>query len=77
MEVYKGPHLIVKYEKENSRLINSWKSNPPNDEVYQDLSNQNSPIEINLSMLPAGLYFVKVVNGQNNNISFEKIIKTN
>jgi len=25
--------------------------------------------------LPAGLYFVKVVNGQNNNISFEKIIK--
>ena len=75
MEVYKGPHLIVKYEKENSRLINSWKSNPPNDEVYQDLSNQNSPIEINLSMLPAGLYFVKVVNGQNNNISFKKIIK--
>ncbi|MBB77675.1 MAG: hypothetical protein CL844_01580 [Crocinitomicaceae bacterium] len=75
MELYKGPHLIIKYEKENSRLINSWKSNPPNDEVYQDLSNQNSPIEINLSMLPAGLYFVKVVNGQNNNISFKKIIK--
>ena len=43
--------------------------------MYQDISNQNSPIEIDLSMLPSGLYFVKVVNGQNNNISFEKIIK--
>jgi len=46
-----------------------------NGTIYQDISNQNSPIEIDLSMLPAGLYFVKVVNGQNNNISFEKIIK--
>ena len=35
MELYKGPHLIIKYEKENSRLINSWKSNPPNDVVYK------------------------------------------
>ena len=48
-----------------------------NGTLYQDISNQNSPIEIDLSMLPAGLYFVKVVNGQNNNISFEKIIKMN
>ena len=46
-----------------------------NGTIYQDLSNQNSPIEIDLSTLPAGLYFVKVVNGQNNNISFQKIIK--
>lgn len=46
-----------------------------NGAIYQDLSNQNSPIEIDLSMLPTGLYFVKVVNGHNNNISFHKIIK--
>jgi|TARA_B110000093_G_scaffold124902_2_gene133718 hypothetical protein len=46
-----------------------------NGTIYQDISNQNSPIEIDLSMLPAGLYFVKVVNGQNNNISIQKIIK--
>ena len=35
MEVYNGPHLIIKYEKENSRLINTWKSNPLNDLEYR------------------------------------------
>ena len=35
MEVYKGPHLIIKYEQKNSRLINNWKSNPPNDLAYR------------------------------------------
>ena len=36
MEVYNGPHLIIEYEKDNSRLINTWKSNPPNDVVYRE-----------------------------------------
>ncbi len=45
--------------------------------IYQDISNQNSPIEIDLSMLSAGLYFVKVVNGQNNNICIQQMIKMN
>ena len=36
MEVYHGPHLIIEYEKENSRLINTWKSNPSNDVVYRE-----------------------------------------
>ena len=36
MEVYHGPHLIIEYEKENSRLINTWKSNPHNDVAYRE-----------------------------------------
>ena len=36
MKVYNSPHLIIEYEKENSRLINTWKSNPPNDLVYRE-----------------------------------------
>ena len=43
--------------------------------LYQDLSNQNSPIEIDLSSLPVGLYFVKITNDQNNVICLQKIIK--
>ena len=35
MEIYKGPHLIMKYEKENSRLICTWKSSPLNDLAYR------------------------------------------
>ena len=35
MEVYNGPHLLIKYEKENSRLISIWKSSPPNDLAYR------------------------------------------
>ena len=35
MEVYNGPHLIIKYEAENSRLINTWKSSPTNDVAYR------------------------------------------
>jgi DNA-binding CsgD family transcriptional regulator len=35
MEVYNGPHLIIKHEQEHSRLINIWKSNPVNDVVYR------------------------------------------
>ena len=36
MKVYNSPNLIIEYEKENSRLINTWKSNPPNDLVYRE-----------------------------------------
>jgi DNA-binding CsgD family transcriptional regulator len=35
MEVYNGPHLIIKYEQENSRLINTWKSSPNTDAAYR------------------------------------------
>lgn len=35
MEIYKGPHLIIKYEQDNSRLINTWKSNPTSDIAYR------------------------------------------
>ena len=35
MEVYLGPYLAIKYEEENSRLISTWKSNPPNDLAYR------------------------------------------
>ena len=36
MKVYNSPHLIIEYEKENSRLINTWKSNPHNDVAYRE-----------------------------------------
>ena len=45
--------------------------------IYQDLSNQNSPIEIDISLLPAGLYYVKVENSLNNEICIQQIIKAN
>ena len=45
--------------------------------LQQDLSNQNSPIEIDLNSLPNGLYFVKVVNLQNSDICIQQIIKMN
>ena len=35
MEIYKGPHLVIKYEQQNSRLINTWKSSPINDLAYR------------------------------------------
>jgi len=35
MEVYKGPHLTIKFEQENSRLINTWKSSPTKDVAYR------------------------------------------
>ena len=36
MEVYNGPHLIMRYEKENSRLICTWKSSPHNPVAYRE-----------------------------------------
>ena len=35
MEVYNGPHLLIKHEEANSRLISIWKSSPPNDLAYR------------------------------------------
>ena len=35
MEIYNGPHLLVKHEEANSRLICSWKSSPLNDLDYR------------------------------------------
>ena len=35
MEVYTGPHLFIKHEEANSRLICTWKSSPLNDLGYR------------------------------------------
>ena len=35
MKVNNSPHLIIKFEQENSRLINSWKSSPTTDAAYR------------------------------------------
>ena len=35
MEIYNGPHLVLKYEQKNSSLINTWKSSPPDDVAYR------------------------------------------
>ena len=35
MEVYNGPHLLIKHEEVNSTLICTWKSSPPNDLEYR------------------------------------------
>ena len=35
MEVYNGPHLCIKHEEANSRLICTWKSCPLNDLAYR------------------------------------------
>ena len=35
MEVYNGPHLIIKNEREYSRIISTWKSSPTNDIAYR------------------------------------------
>lgn len=47
----------------------------PDGTIYQELSGQQSPIDIDLSALPNGLYFIKVINGLNSNIAIEQIIK--
>ena len=36
MEVYNGPHLCIKHEEANSRLICTWKSSPLNDLAYRE-----------------------------------------
>ena len=35
MEVYNGPHLLIKHEEANSRVICTWKSSPLNDLAYR------------------------------------------
>ena len=35
MEIYNGPHLLIKHEEVNSRLICTWKSSPLNDLAYR------------------------------------------
>ena len=47
----------------------------PNGTVYLDLSNQSSPINIDISSLPPGIHFIKVLNGLNNLLWVELIIK--
>jgi|GEM_PF-565536 len=46
-----------------------------NGTVYQNLTNRNSPTEIDLTGLPAGLYIIEVQNNSNNKIYSHKIIK--
>ncbi|MCH2043317.1 MAG: T9SS type A sorting domain-containing protein [Saprospiraceae bacterium] len=43
--------------------------------VYSDLSDQSSPIRIDLSSLPTGVYLVKVINEVNTKLTIKKIIK--
>lgn len=43
--------------------------------VYLDLSNQSSPLDIDLNSLPQGVYFVKVFHQSNNQLSIQQIIK--
>ncbi len=45
--------------------------------IYQNLTNQFFPIEVDISNLPAGLFFIKVMNNFNNNIFLQHIIKQN
>ena len=47
----------------------------PNGKVYRDWSNQNSPITIDISNLPSGLFFIKVTNNLYGSITVKKIIK--
>ncbi|MDB0062875.1 helix-turn-helix transcriptional regulator [Crocinitomicaceae bacterium] len=35
MEIYNGPHLFIKHEEANSRLISTWTSSPSNDLAYR------------------------------------------
>ena len=35
MEVYNCPYLTIKYEQENSKIINTWKSSPLTDAAYK------------------------------------------
>ncbi len=43
--------------------------------IIEDLTGAESPIEIDISTLPAGLYFIRVLNMLNSELSFQKIIK--
>ena len=35
MLIYSGPHLILTYEQDNNRFLNSWKSSPTNIEIFK------------------------------------------
>lgn len=43
--------------------------------VYQSLNTTNSSLEIDITSLPAGLYFISVENNSNNLLQVEKILK--
>lgn len=43
--------------------------------VYQNLSGQSSPLTIDLSSLPNGLYFIRIVQHANPTVQLQKIIK--
>ena len=48
-----------------------------NGTIEQELTGQASPILIDITNLPVGLYFIKVVNTNNTSICVQRIIKTN
>lgn len=48
-----------------------------NGKLYQNLSGQNGPLEIDISTLPNGLYFMKIISGLTNDNCIKKIIKIN
>lgn len=46
-----------------------------NGQVHQDLSNQSNLVSINLSSLPEGMYFIRLINQQNDLLWIEQMIK--
>jgi arylsulfatase B len=48
-----------------------------NGTTYQTLNTTTSDIEIDITDLPIGLYFISIVNSTNGSLSMETIIKTN
>jgi len=47
----------------------------PDGSIYQNLTGQSMPIDINLNVLPSGVYSIRVMNTNNNNLHLQQIIK--
>ena len=48
-----------------------------NGTIHSDLKKQNSPLKIDISHLPAGLYFIKISKDDDSYLRIKQIIKTN
>ena len=45
--------------------------------VYQNLNTMDSSLNIDITTLPVGLYFIRAVDMDNGTVSLEKILKMN